>query len=731
MKLNRSLIVTFAAIGLLWKPGLGAAEPDPGQVTINVARLLENVHYSKQRLDSALSRRLLRNYLDSLDYNHLFFTQEDVEALTAQWSEKLDAEILAGRTIAAHQIFDLFKQRAAERVAFAKEIIGTISTFDGEGFVEINRSKVPWPANEEAARGVWRNRITSELLQEKLGKKNTNPIVTVTKRYDQFARNLSEQTSEDVLKTFLLCLAQTYDPHSEYLSKNDLEQFSINMRLSLSGIGAKLRSEDGYARVAELIPGGPAMRSGKIKVGDRISAVAEGDREFVDCVDMKLDKVVGMIRGKKDTIVRLQLITNGTEHSVAEIKRDEVKLKDEEARAELLEWTKPNGQTVKLGIIVLPSFYGDPDRNGNPNAKSTTHDVITLLNRLKAEGVQGLIMDLRRDGGGFLDEAVRLTGLFIKKGPVVQARSSSGELTVNRDKDPTIAYDGPMIVLVNRQSASASEIFAGAMQDYGRAIIVGDSKTFGKGTVQHMIEMSRAMPFFANGPEAGALKPTIQKFYRVSGGSTQLKGVESDIVLPSIYDQPEIGEESLKDPLPYDTIDPLEFDKWEKPLHVQELLRRSEPRILQNPEFAYVKEDLERIRKKTEENKISLNEGVRRAESDEENLRKDRREKARKSLPKDKEPKAYRITLDNASKKDLVPVKFVEPKPAKETGSASDEEETAQNDNITEPNVDKEGKPAFKSPPLRLDPVKQESLNILSDLVELSKSDSATTARRK
>jgi carboxyl-terminal processing protease len=730
MKLHRSFLITFAAISLCLKQGV-AAEPDPGQVTVAVARLLENVHYSKQRLDSELSKRLLRNYLDALDYNHLFFTQEDVDQFNAQWADKLDTEILAGRTLAAHQIYDLFRRRAEERIAFAKEMLATPPDFEGNGFVEINRQKVPWPANEAAAKAVWKDRVTSELLQEKLSKKTTDPVISVTKRYDQFARNLSEQTAEDVLKTFLLCLAQTYDPHSEYLSKSDLEQFSINMRLSLSGIGAKLRTEDGYARVAELLPGGPAMKSGKIKVGDRIAAVAEGDKDFVDCVDLKLDKVVGMIRGKKDTIVRLQLITNGTERNIVEIKRDEVKLKDEEARAELLEWTKPNGQTVKLGIIVLPSFYGDPDRNGNPNAKSTTRDVLALLNRLKAEGIQGLVMDLRRDGGGFLDEAVNLTGLFIKKGPVVQARSWNGELTVNKDKDPTISYEGPMLVLVNRQSASASEIFAGAMQDYGRAVIVGDSKTFGKGTVQQMIEMSRAVPSLANGPEAGALKPTIQKFYRISGGSTQLRGVESDIILPSIYDQPEIGEESLKDPLPYDTISAQEFDKWDKPLHVDELRRRADSRIPQNPEFAYVKEDLERIRKKTAENRVSLNEAARRAELDEENARKDQREKDRLSRVKEKDPRVYRVTLDNASKKDLVPVKFVEPKPPKDSGSTPEEEEAPPNDTITEPQIDKEGKPMFKSAPIRLDPVKQESLNILGDLVELTKMDGTTTARHK
>jgi carboxyl-terminal processing protease len=716
-----------------------AAEPDPSQVTIAVARLLENVHYSKTRLDDAMSKRLLRNYLEALDYNHIFFTREDVRGFESQWEDRLDDEILAGRTLAAHQIYDLFRRRAEDRVALAKELLKTGLSFTEERTIELNRQKVPWPADDAEAQQLWRDRVTSELLQERLAKKKSDPVQNIAKRYDQFLKNLQEQTSEDVVKTFLLCLAQTYDPHSEYLSKNDLEQFSINMRLSLFGIGAKLRSEDGYAKIMELVPGGPALKGGKLKVGDRIVAVAQGEKEFVDCVDLKLDKVVNMIRGKKDTIVRLQVIpvdgTTGSERNVVEIRRDEVKLKDEEARGELIEWTRPNGQTVKLGVIVLPSFYGDPERNQNPNAKSTTRDVLALLNRLKQEGIQGLVMDLRRDGGGFLDEAVNLTGLFIKKGPVVQARSWNGEVAVSRDKDPTIAYDGPMLVLVNRQSASASEIFAGAMQDYGRAVVVGDSKTFGKGTVQQMIELSRAVPFLANGTDAGAVKLTIQKFYRVAGGSTQLRGVQSDIALPSVFDQPELGEESLKDPLPYDTFSSVDFEKWDKPLHLDELRRRAQVRIPQNPEFGYVLEDLDRIRRRTAENRISLSEKVRQAELDEDKARKENRDQERQTRAGEKEPRVYRLTLDNVSKRELVPVKFVEPKTAKEGAAAaaasSEDEDAPASDAVSEPQKDKDGKLVFKSAPIRYDPVKQETLNLLGDLVDLTKLDVSATAKKK
>lgn len=769
-----SLAAAFAPVALreLTAQKPGSAQPDPAQVTVAVAKLLESIHYSRQRLDDEGSARLLKNYLELLDYNHLFFTQKDVDAFQSVWGTRLDDEVHSGRTLAAHQIYDIFRQRAEARVAWAKEVLKGPMDFTGPGFVEINRSKAGWPADETDAQKLWQDRITSEMLQEKLirlekqqkkakessktpespapkkdpagksqpeGTPDLEPEQVVAKRYDRFLRDLRDQTSEDVLKTFLLCLAQTYDPHSEYLSKADLEQFAINMRLSLFGIGAKLRSEDGYAKIVELVPGGPALKSGKIKVGDRIVSVAQGEKEFVDCVDLKLDKVVGMIRGKKDTVVRIQLIpvdsTTGADRVTVEIRRDEIRLKDEAARAELIEWPKANGQTVKLGLIVLPSFYGDPDRGTNPNAKSTTRDVLALLKRLKQEGIQGLIMDLRRDGGGFLDEAVNLSGLFIKQGPIVQTRSWNGELSVSRDKDSRIEYDGPMVVLVNRQSASASEIFAGAMQDYGRAVIVGDSKTFGKGTVQQMIELSRAFPPLGEGPEAGALKPTIQKFYRVAGGSTQLRGVESDIVLPSIYDQPDTGEEALKDPLAYDTLSPLEFDRWEKDLHIPALRSRSEARIPSSREFQYVLEDLQLIRKRISENRISLNQEQRQVQLEDEKKRKEKREGERSALAGGKDPKAYRITLDNVDQKTLVPIRFSAPKSTAENqipATGIDEDDAPTADGLNEPQKDKDGKVIFKALPIRLDPVKEETLNILNDLIDLSGKDGGSqTAKRK
>ena len=719
MKFYRTLLALLPVLSAVVSGSLFGAptkEPDPAQLTIAVASVFEQLHYSKQRLDKALSRKVLRNYLDSLDHNHLFFTKEDVDGFTAKWGEALESEIIFGRLDAAREIHKVYRARVEEYVEFAKGALAEEPKLDGDHSIEVNRQKAPWPAAGEEARRLWRDRLDSELIQERLAKKKkAEPAAAIIKRYDQFLKGIREQKSEDVVNLFLLSIARTYDPHSDYLGKSDQEQFNISMRLSLFGIGARLRSEDGFTKVEQLVAGGPASKSGKIKAGDRIVAVAQGAAEFVDCVDMALDKVILMIRGDKDTVVRLQLMpvgsTNPSELNVVELVRDEIKLKDGEAHAELIEWRVPDGDVLKIGYIELPSFYRDMTQNGNnPEAKSTTRDVLVLLNRLKAEGIDGLVMDFRRDGGGSLEEAINLSGLFFKDGPVVQIKNWNGDITVSKDTDPSIAYDGPMVVLVNRQSASASEIFAAAMQDYGRAVIVGDSKTFGKGTVQQLLELNRVVPLLSKEPRAGAVKLTIQKFYRVAGGSTQLRGVESDILLPSTSDQPEIGEDGLKDPLPYDTIRALDIEKWGKPLHLEQLRTRAEQRVALNPEFGYVVEDLGKVRKYLDDNRLSINEGVRLAEVEADKALREKREAERAKVEKTLAPKAFRITLDNARAKDLLPITFVEPKSTKEGEPA---EETPA------PKDEKEDAKEFKTAPLRYDPVKEEGLNILGDLVRL------------
>ena len=519
------------------------------------------------------------------------------------------------------------------------------------------------------------------------------------------------------MKLFLDALAQTYDPHSEYLSKADLKNFSINMGLSLVGIGAMLRTEDGYAKIESLVPGGPAQTDGRLKVGDRITAVAQGSGEFNDVRDMRLDKVVEQIRGKKGTHVRLMVIPadapDPSKRKTIELVRDEIKLKDQEARADVIIKDKPNGEQVRLGWITLPSFYADMDKH----QKSTTKDVLTLLKRLKKENIAGLIIDLRRNGGGSLEEAIALTGLFLKSGPIVQTKGSNGNIVVSSDPDPGIAYSGPMIVLTSRQSASASEIFAAALQDYGRALIVGDKNTFGKGTVQTILEIGRFTSLLGNrSQDDGALKLTIQKFYRVAGGSTQLHGVASDIVLPTLSDLPEFGEGALKNCLPYDEVPKAKFTKWSegRGLFIDELKRRSEARVQGDPEFHYVMEDMDRLRKRLDENRITLNEDVRRKELDADKVRKETRTKER--LARNVEDMhIIRLTLDNVDKPNIQPILFPGKLAANKKGGNKVAPEAASDADSDSPGLDD----GTKEP--AIDPERDETLNILSDLVDLNR----------
>lgn len=700
-----------------------SSEPDPSQIAIAVVSILEQAHYSKKRVDNSMSEKLLHNYLDDLDYNHLFFTQEDVDSFTSKWANSLDDELIFGRTQAADQMHSILKERAEDRVKYVMEILNSEIALNLDHTVQINRQKALWPTSKEDADRIWRDRIASEMIQERLNNKKADPASVIRKRYDEFIRDLRERTPKDVHKTFLTSLAKSYDPHSEYLAKDDQEQFNISMRLSLFGIGARLKSEEGYVKVEQVVPGGPASRSEKIKPGDRIVGVAQGNGEFVDCVDMRLDKVVSMIRGEKDTIVRLQIIpvgsTNASERATLELKRDEIKLKDGEAHAELIELVQPDGKALKIGIIELPSFYRDFAKGNDPEAKSTTRDALLLLDRLKSEGIDGLIMDFRRDSGGSLEEAINLSGLFFGEGPVVQTKGPNGEIAVSRDVNPSVAYDGPMVVLVNRLSASASEIFAAAMQDYGRAVIVGDSKTYGKGTVQQMVELAKVMPTLANAQKAGSIKFTIQKFYRIAGGSTQLRGVESDIVLPSMSDQDEIGEAALKDPLPYDTIPPVKYERWKGQLHLDELRNNSAARVSKNPEFGFITEDLKRIRDYVLSNSISTNEAIRKEELEKEKSRNEMRDAERESMKQSGNPKAFRITLDNAKKGPLETITFIEPKRKSKT-PATEQAATPEEQKQPEPAPEGNENATFKSAPLRNDPVKEESLHILSDLIRLT-----------
>jgi carboxyl-terminal processing protease len=728
MNVLRFLIVPVVASLALSPFAQGGNDTDFKKIAPKVAQtvgeLLEKAHYSRRRLDDSVSKQFLKNYLERLDYNHLFFTQRDVDGFSAKYATTLDDSIMAGDLDPSVKMFDVYRKRVEDRVAKVKALLGEKFDFSTTRMVELNRQKSPWPKDEAEADQIWKDRIEGELLDRTLmNDKVETPVKVVSRRYDQLLRSLHEQTNEDVMAGFLSVLCETYDPHSEYMSRSQLDNFNINISLQLIGIGAVLVSEEGYAKIRELVPGGPADLSGRLKVGDRISAVAQGNSGFVETADMKLDKVVEMIRGKEDTNVVLRIIpANATDPSarkVVEITRKKVTLKEQEAKAEIVERKKADGTPVRIGWIILPSFYADMQKTGT---KSTTKDILVLLERLKKENIQGLVMDLRRDGGGSLEEAVNLTGLFIKSGPVVMARDSNNRNSVLRDRDKTLYYDGPMLVVTNKLSASASEIFAAALQDYNRAVIVGDSTTFGKGTVQTMVELGNIIPLSlsskSTGNEAGALKLTIQKFYRISGGSTQLQGVQSDIKLPSLWDQADIGEVALKGPMPYDTIEPVAYDKWELPLHKAELKQRSTARVAADEEFQWILEDMARMKDRVAENKISLNEKVRRAELDGDKARKEKRNADRAKL-KPVEEKVYVVTLDNAAAPELELKK--EKKIVKEAAKKGDEAKPADAE-------DEDGELAADEAASKVDPIRNESINILNDLIDLSRNPPPATA---
>jgi carboxyl-terminal processing protease len=709
------------------------ASTDMAPVAATVARMLEQGHYlhplslsekNPPRLESeppeSMSERVLKNYFNILDYTHLYFTKGDIDEFTQRFSPTLAADILHGDLTAPREIFTRFRQRVDDRIAKNKEIAAAPHDFSSNKTVEIDRKKAPWPADLTEADRLWSDRIEAELLQESLNEHPLNPPAkVVTKRYDQFLRGVNEQSDEDVIKTFLVALSQSYDPHSEYMSPSDMENFNIQMRLSLVGIGAVLRTDDGYAKIVEVVPGGPADKDGRLKANDRIAAVAQGKEPFEDVVDMKLDKVVEKIRGGKGTQVRLQVIpansTDPSKRHVIEITREEVKLKESEAKGEVIDSVNQDGKKVRIGWLTVPSFYAEMDKAGMADAKSTTKDVKRILERMKKEGIEGLVIDLRRDGGGSLEEAINLSGLFVGSGPVVQAKDANGKVTVAKDDEGEPFYAGPVVVLANRLSASASEIFAAALQDYGRAVIVGDQRSFGKGTVQTLLDVGKFMPLFhEEGSKAGSLKLTIQKFYRVSGGSTQHRGVLSDIVLPSPTDTPEIGESSLPNPLAYDEVDPQPVNKFSftSPF-IDTLKQHSADRVSKDPEFRYINEDMKRFREKLDLNQLSLNEKVRKEEIAQEKVRKEERKKERKLHPV-QQPVAYEVTLDTVDKPEL-PKVTLKKRPAKEKVEKDPDAEDDDADIAATP-----------------DPIKNEAIKIIQDLTtDVQSLRTAKTAQSK
>ena len=611
-----------------------------------VVRCLERIHYLSQPIDELDANVFIENFISDLDTHRLFFNQSEIENFKLRFKDNISDFLYQGNIYPAFVIFEAYRDNGAERIDWILRILEGDFDFTTDETYAPDRLKSPWPATDEESDVLWRKRIKYELLNELMSQAATNdlsndadaieddtdhletaikdpeqfaPLLaeakeSVRKRYERMKKTLLNIESTEVEELFLTCLTQMYDPHSNFLSADSLDEFAIAMRNSLVGIGAILSDDEGYCTIRELLPGGPAERSNLLKPNDKIVGVAqEGEKEFTDVIGLKLSKIVKIIRGKKGSVVRLLIRPidgDPGERRIVELVRDEIKLTANLAQAKVFEIDKED-ETLLLGVIDLPAFYGS-----SGDQSSTTKDVEELLNKLKAMKVQGIVLDLRRNGGGLLSEAIDLTGLFIPVGPVVQVRDTVGQIKEYLDQDPKVVWDGPLIVLVSRYSASASEIAAGALENHNRAIIVGDEDTHGKGTVQAVFEMNNGGFLSALKPRRGAAKVTIQKYYLPDGSSTQIEGVNSDIVLPSINKYLPIGESDLPNALEWDTVKPLEWNYgYDFKINgasinddlIAYLSERSSERRSNLEEFQYLRDQIDWFRPRQEQKEISLN----------------------------------------------------------------------------------------------------------------------------
>jgi carboxyl-terminal processing protease len=662
----------FAAGGPIRGQAAEFTMAQSGRIAQLVGKILQQSHYRQTPLDDAISGMFLTNYLDALDYNHMIFLEADVRDFADRYATKLDDLTKLGDVTPGFEIFGRYLQRLSFRHETAQQIIQEPLDFSTNDSVQRTRSKAPWPKDDAEAERLWRGRIKSELLQDRLIKLKsaatnapakpggaprpapatapanapatasapaTNALAgvggvasspdevrkTISKRYERLLKNMKDFSNEEILQVYLSSLARAFDPHTDYMSPTEAADFDINsIKLKLSGIGARLRWEDGFTRVESLVPGGPAALSKQLKPNDRIIAVAQGDGKAVDVVEMKLRKVVDLIRGQKGTEVRLTVVpADGSASRIVPLLRDEIKIAEQFAKAKVVDHYAAPGATNRWGVVVLPQFYDH-----------CAKDVEKLIGRLQKENITGLVLDLRHNGGGLLDEAIQLTGLFIGEGPVVQVKDSRRRNQVCLDDDDKVAYAGPLVVLVDHLSASASEITAAALQDYGRAVIVGDPATHGKGTVQSVISLNQFLRQDVVA-DPGKLKLTVSKFYRIAGGTTQQHGVAPDIQFPSIYDAMELGEAHLPNCLPADETTPVAFAAIDrtKP-YLGDLRARSQERLRHSQDFAYVQEDVQRLKKQRDEQTVSLNESkLLKEQADDEARKKARKDERAQRKP--------------------------------------------------------------------------------------------------
>jgi len=631
-------------------------------VARRVADIVSREHYRRAPLDDHLSSLILDRYLDAIDGARSYFYASDI-AEFERYRYELDDAIKSGDVEPAFVIFRRYQQRSRERMAYAIELLKQKPDFDVDESFNFDREKEPWPANAAEMNELWRKRVKNDGLSLVIAGKQWPEVSDVLrKRYERVAKRMDQSKPEDVFEAFMNAFVLSLDPHSNYFSARNSEEYNIQMSLSYEGIGASLQLTDDYVTVIDVIAGGPAATSGKLTANDRITAVGEGKTgELTDVIGWRLDDVVQKIRGPGGTEVRLQLLpagaAPGSAQKVVEFTRNRVSL-EAQAAHKAMRVEQRNGRDVKVGIITVPSFYQDYDasRAGAKDYRSTTRDVQRLISELKKDGMDVLIMDLRANGGGYLPEAESLTGLFIDRGPVVQLRDTTGRIEVDDDPDPAIFYGGPMIVLVDRFSASASEIFAGAIQDYGRALIIGQ-QTYGKGTVQNAHPLNYTI--FGRKPELGQLNVTIGKYYRITGESTQDRGVTPDIALPSLIDANEVGESTRDRALPWDHIEPASFRaEGDLKQMTASLEKLHQERTANSADFRYLHDDIAALDAMRSQKTLSLNIKTREAERKRQETQRLERENAwraahdvkpAKALDEIKDDAAAGILLDEAA----------------------------------------------------------------------------------
>jgi carboxyl-terminal processing protease len=590
------------------------AGPNDRQIALAVRSYLEREHFLRQPIDDQIAARWFGIFLEALDPWKLHFLQSDVDAFLKK-RDSLDDLVKRGDVSFAYEVFNTFLKRLDERLPLIEKLVMQPHDFTKQETIVTDRDATAWARSEAEAEDNWRKRIKYDLLVQKMEKASPEEAKDkLLRRYRSFAKRMHQMTADELLETYLTSLTSSLDPHTSFMSPGTQENFAIAMRLQLDGIGAQLKAEDGYTTIMELTPGGAADRDGRLKKKDRVIGVGQGtEGEIVDVVDMNINEVVKLIRGKRGTIVRLKVIPVGeTAPRIYDITRAKIELKDAEARGEVIEeGRKADGSPWRIGVINLPSFYMDMDgaRQGQADYKSSTRDCKRLLQEFRQKGVDCVVLDLRNNGGGSLPEAISLTGLFIDTGPVVQVKDADKRVQQFDDIEPGTSWDGPLVVLINKFSASASEIVAGAIQDYRRGIVVGDKATHGKGTVQSLLDLGRQLfQRLPNAPTLGAIKITMQQFYRPLGASTQLEGVKSDVELPSITTHLPVGESDLDHAIAFDKVPEARFQATGRVNDelVRQLQKRSADRVGNSEDFRKVRTDIEQFEKRKKDKTASL-----------------------------------------------------------------------------------------------------------------------------